>query len=992
MTVTGSLWFSAFRDSLRSQGKEKEIEEYPCNVNFRFGPSNVYTAKKEASFPIKLGQEIKRIRVKIVHANIPLLIGKDVLKYWRAMLDFDNSVLHVDKSRFQVQLHVDESGHFLIEHTDDLRIVKDNIKSSYFTSSDTERYDAVEKIHRATGHKSDTSMKRLFKEAGKCDTQTNKVISEVVSNCKTCRVFKKTNPRPKVSLRKSNDFNSVVSVDLKHLPKHDKYILYILCEFSGFIKGILIKNKEATTVLENFEKIWVLQGPGMPSKAIFSDRGLEFMNRKLHDYCKKNNIKHLTTAGYSPWSNGKNERGHSVADMAMLKIMEEDKSISIEEAVDRACYSKNLEIGRLGFSPIQIAHGRSPFIPGVSEGNLNTDEMSDSELVEKIMRRQMKVRAEFRKADSSDRLRRLMKERLYQYKDAVYEPGDRVYIQDRISGRWDGPAIVKFHQGNEVNVTFEHSELSVSNTRVRPYEDKVIESEEKQVPGEEETHRNLSLSSETHRNLSLPEESHCNLSPPLETHRNLSPPLETHRNLSTPLETHRNLSTPLENHRNLSFPQETHRNLPIKHNLTGPILNPEAEQDTEERTPRRSERIRNAKNVKFAEIEKEGKLFMKEDDSEGVKYLFFANMMKSSQEKIDEDEVYEIFATEIPPKEQNTPEVIAAKQVEYDNYVKFDAFEEVKDNGQERLKTRWVCSKKEKQDGLKVNYKARLVVKGFMEQEYPRSDSPTIAKESLKTFFAVAANEGFDIVNLDIRNGYLQGSDLKREVLVEPPPEYKNDGMIWRLKKAANGLYDGGRHLYLKIDEVLKELGCKKVTGDDAMYTCHDENGKLIGIVCLYVDDFNSAGTKEFHKNITDLLQKKFTFGKKEEGSFRFTGLDISHTDDGIIVKQNDYRDSLEEISIDNNDDPNRELNLKEYKQFRGTVGKLQWLSEGTRPDLAYDTLSMSMKTKHATVADMRKLNKIVKKAREGNSIVKFKRIGKLEDIKIIAMSDASFG
>ena len=65
-----------------------------------------------------------------------------------------------------------------------------------------------------------------------------------------------------------------------------------------------------------------------------------------------------------------------------------------------------------------------------------------------------------------------------------------------------------------------------------------------------------------------------------------------------------------------------------------------------------------------------------------------------------------------------------------------------------------------------------------MEKDYPGSDSPTIAKESLKTFFAVAANEGFDIVNLDIRSGYLQGSDLKREVLVEPPPECKNNGMI----------------------------------------------------------------------------------------------------------------------------------------------------------------------------------------------------------------------
>ena len=924
LTVTGSLWFSAFRDSLRSQGKSNEIEESPCNVNFRFGPSNVYNARKEVSIPIKLGQEITRIRVKVVNANIPLLIGKDVLKYWKASFDFDNSILRVFK-RYNVQLHEDESGHYLIEHIDDLQLVKDNIKNSYFTSGETERYEEVKRIHRATGHKSEISMKRLFKEAGKSDTKTNKVISEVVDNCKTCRVFKKTNPRPKVSLRKSNDFNSVVSLDLKQLPKQNKYILYCLCEFSGFIKGIVIKNKEATTVLENFERIWVLQGPGMPSKAIFSDRGLEFLNKKMHDFCKQNNIKHLTTAGYSPWSNGKNERGHSVADMAMQKVQEEDKSISVEEAVDRACYSKNIEIGRLGFSPLQIAHGRSPFIPGVSEGNLNTDEIPESELVERIMKRQMKVREEFRKADSSDRLKRLMKERLYQYKDSVYEPGSKVYIQDRITGRWDGPAIVKFHQGNEVKVTMDRSELSVSNTRVRPYEDKVIESEEEADLDEKV---NEEKDEEVDEKESIEED-----------------------------------------------------------NKEG---NDEKKDETEQPL-RKSLRIKNAKGVKFAQIEKEAKRFIKEDDSEGVKYLFFTNMMKNSVETINEEEVYEIFATEIPSKQQNTPEIIAAKQVEYDNYVKFNAFEEIEDIGQEKLKTRWVCSKKEKQDGLKVDYKARLVVKGFMEQAYPRSDSPTIAKESLKTLFAVAANEGFDIVNLDIRNGYLQGSDLKREVFVEPPPEYKKEGMIWKLKKAANGLYDGGRHLYLKIDEVLKELGCTKVTGDDAMYTCHDETKKLIGIVSLYVDDFNSAGTKDFHKKVTDPLQKRFTFGKKEEGSFRFTGLDILHREDGIVVKQNDYRDSLEEVEIDNNDDPNRELNLKEYKQFRGIVGKLQWLSEGTRPDLAYDTLSMSMKTKHAKVADMRKLNKIVKKAREGDSVVTFKKVGKMEDLKIIAMSDASF-
>ena len=123
-----------------------------------------------------------------------------------------------------------------------------------------------------------------------------------------------------------------------------------------------------------------------------------------------------------------------------------------------------------------------------------------------------------------------------------------MYIQDHISGRWDGPAIMKFHQWNEVNVTYKHSELSVSNTRVRPYNDKVIESEEEQSTEEEKK---------------------------------------------------------------------------VEENLeTGNLPNPEA------KTPRRSQRIKNAKNVKFAEIEKEEKLFIKEDDSEGIKYLFFMNMMR----------------------------------------------------------------------------------------------------------------------------------------------------------------------------------------------------------------------------------------------------------------------------------------------------------------------------------------------------------------------------
>ena len=72
-------------------------------------------------------------------------------------------------------------------------------------------------------------------------------------------------------------------------------------------------------------------------------------------------------------------------------------------------------------------------------------------------------------------------------------------------------------------------------------------------------------------------------------------------------------------------------------------------------------------------------------------------------------------------------------------------------------------------------------------------------------------------------------------------------------------------------------------------------------------------------------------------------------------------------------------------------MARIHHLSKGTRPDLAYDMLLMSMTAKNATVADMKNLVKIIRKTKEGDSILTFKRFRRLEDLKIAAISDASF-
>ena len=103
----------------------------------------------------------------------------------------------------------------------------------------------------------------------------------------------------------------------------------------------------------------------------------------------------------------------------------------------------------------------------------------------------------------------------------------------------------------------------------------------------------------------------------------------------------------------------------------------------------------------------------------------------------------------------------------------YGVFEEVVDEGQETISSRWVITKKEKADGQKKVYKGRLVAWGFQEKESPQSDSPTMLRELMKMFFAVAANEQFELRSIDIRAAFLQAKILDREVYLEPPKDLK---------------------------------------------------------------------------------------------------------------------------------------------------------------------------------------------------------------------------
>ena len=171
----------------------------------------------------------------------------------------------------------------------------------------------------------------------------------------------------------------------------------------------------------------------------------------------------------------------------------------------------------------------------------------------------------------------------------------------------------------------------------------------------------------------------------------------------------------------------------------------------------------------------------------------------------------------------------------------FDTFEEVKDEGQKTVGSRWVITRKEVHDGQKTAFKARIVAKGFHEEEKPQSDSPTAMRESIKIFMAVAANERFNLMSFDIRAAFLQSKVLDHEVFVEPPKDLKKEEILWKLRKPLYGLDDASRKFWLRVKEILEGDGLKTVIGDEAFYFCYDSNG-LQGMILTHVDDFIVAG------------------------------------------------------------------------------------------------------------------------------------------------------
>lgn len=276
---------------------------------------------------------------------------------------------------------------------------------------------------------------------------------------------------------------------------------------------------------------------------------------------------------------------------------------------------------------------------------------------------------------------------------------------------------------------------------------------------------------------------------------------------------------------------------------------------------------------------------------------------------------------------------------------------------------KWVFALKVDSHGNIVRFKARLVAKGFMQVEgvdFEETYAPVSKYSTTRAILAVAAKEGWEVQQLDVKTAFLQG-ELREQVFVEQPPGY-SDGTdrVCFLYKALYGLKQAPRAWYEHMHEKLSQLGYTVSAADPGLYVCTKvgQQGERI-LLLVYVDDMllaspSAAVVAEAKANLLSI------FDARDMGDVcDFVGMHIERDVEQGTIKISNERmiaDLLSRYGMANaegnqvpiaskaSDDLVREGVPLDQRRFpySALVGSLLYLAITVRPDISFAVGALS--------------------------------------------------
>ena len=253
-------------------------------------------------------------------------------------------------------------------------------------------------------------------------------------------------------------------------------------------------------------------------------------------------------------------------------------------------------------------------------------------------------------------------------------------------------------------------------------------------------------------------------------------------------------------------------------------------------------------------------------------------------------------------------------------------------------------------EGKVDRYKARLVAKGYTQKygvDYEETFAPVAKMNTIRMLISCAANLGWELHQLDVKNAFLHGN-LQEEIYMHIPPGFnttQTEGKALRLYRSLYGLKQSPRAWFDRFRKVMIQLGYKQSNGDHTLF--YKRNAGKLTILIVYVDDIVITGDDDMGiYNLKKWLTKEFEV--KDLGQLRyFLGIEVSRSAKGIYLSQRKYvLDLLAETGmlgcrpastpIEQNHKLSSNLGKAvNREQYQRLVGRLIYLSH-TRPDIAF--------------------------------------------------------
>jgi transposase InsO family protein len=213
---------------------------------------------------------------------------------------------------------------------------------------------------------------------GEDKSPSRRQISDWLKSQEINQIYTPSKGKPKDIKSSMTTPNKILAMDLVDLQKFQvrgyKYLLNAIDMSSRYIYSVALKSKTDTEVLNGFKKIFNKS----KIRAVRSDNGSEFINKKFTDYLEKNDIKQILSEASKPQSNGMIERANATIKELIQKSI---------EMIDKFDWAKNLD------KLIDNINNSKHRITGFTPNEIQTAFKNDNkDVLEKAFNKEMKIK------------------------------------------------------------------------------------------------------------------------------------------------------------------------------------------------------------------------------------------------------------------------------------------------------------------------------------------------------------------------------------------------------------------------------------------------------------------------------------------------------------------------------------------------------------------------------------------------------------------------